>query len=444
MKVNITLIAIIFIYSTAFLSNLSAQTFTTINDGDWTNSTNVWSTDGLTPCGCSPSPDINGFDVVIRHDINMNVDINFKSSSDSVIVRSGGSLSNFNFLINVTTGFLYTESGSSVNIKELIVGPSGKCDFSGDILTQVKWSIDGTVNLSAEARVIDENLEIKSGGTVNLLPGAELILENKDLLNDGTLNIDNACVSVEQGTIENKGGASVTGTGLIQTLVGDIINSGSWSTTVDWCAAGSGSGLPIPEDCSVTCASFKFLPIELKVFDAKVYNGDVVLNWTTTSELNNDYFSVERSINGYDFQEVFKMSGAGNSSEELYYSVTDESPYIGTSYYRLKQTDFDGTTSYSTLKAVNIEYNSMTSIFPNPASDGFVNVKVSDLGNDDVIISFHNLLGSLVHSEIHSSDAGNLNTTISVEQLPAGVYMMTGKSSGNSEASIFKIKLVVE
>jgi hypothetical protein len=402
------------------------------------------STNGVTACNCSPSPDINGFDVVVRNSINMNADIKIINSTDSLIVKTGGSLINFSKLINVTNGFLYTETGGLLNIKELIVGSSGKCDFFGNIVTQVKWSVDGTVNLSSQARVIDENLEIKSTGTVNLFQGAELILDNKDLLNDGTLNVNSACVSVENGKIENKGGASVTGNGLLETLSGDIINSGSWSAAVDWCASGSDSGLPTSEDCSVICSSFRLLDVEFSFFDVKVLNNTVVLEWKTSSEINNDYFKIVRSVNGSDFNEVVQISGAGNSQEELYYSFTDEKPFYGISYYRIIQTAYDGHETFSELKAVTIENNFNVSVFPNPASEGYVNVNVRDVEDDALIINIHNLMSKQVYSQIVSPESGNLNINVCLEHLPAGVYLMTGKSVCNRENVIFKRKLLTK
>ncbi|HNQ69652.1 MAG TPA: T9SS type A sorting domain-containing protein, partial [Bacteroidales bacterium] len=96
------------------------------------------------------------------------------------------------------------------------------------------------------------------------------------------------------------------------------------------------------------------LPIELLSFDANVKNDYVITEWTTASEINNDYFTVERSTNAQDFEIVEIISGAGNSNQVINYSLTDVNPYSGISYYRLKQTDFDGVYSYSNIVAVKI------------------------------------------------------------------------------------------
>ena len=94
------------------------------------------------------------------------------------------------------------------------------------------------------------------------------------------------------------------------------------------------------------------LPIELTYFNAAPINRMVQLKWQTASERNNDYYTVECSANGTDWKTVGSISAAGNSTSELNYTLYDEEPTIGVSYYRLKQTDYDGQYTYSEIKAV--------------------------------------------------------------------------------------------
>ena len=84
------------------------------------------------------------------------------------------------------------------------------------------------------------------------------------------------------------------------------------------------------------------MPVNLKSISAKEQNGNVVVDWTTGSEINNDYFTIERSNNGYDYLEIGKIDGAGNSSHDISYSFIDKEPFKGNNYYHLIQTDFDG------------------------------------------------------------------------------------------------------
>jgi hypothetical protein len=113
------------------------------------------------------------------------------------------------------------------------------------------------------------------------------------------------------------------------------------------------------------------LPVELLYFTATVNNNEVGLSWATASEINNNFFTLERSADMLSVEIIGQVQGAGNSNQTLAYQFTDLHPLPGTSYYRLKQTDFDGSFEYSdwttatleitkkqTLEIVNIFYNS--------------------------------------------------------------------------------------
>jgi hypothetical protein len=123
-------------------------------------------------------------------------------------------------------------------------------------------------------------------------------------------------------------------------------NNGAWSTACAFIEI-------IVDDCT--------LPIELVSFEAKptIYN-TVDLTWVTASELNNDFFTIERSIDGLNWEIVDTLSGAGTTNQENNYKLTDKRPHFGLSYYRLKQTDFDGTTEIFYPKSVFIETKDKT------------------------------------------------------------------------------------
>ena len=98
------------------------------------------------------------------------------------------------------------------------------------------------------------------------------------------------------------------------------------------------------------------LPIELGTFTG-LHNGrSVVLNWTTISETNNEYFTIQRTLDGVIFEDIGTVSGAGNSQTDIEYEFFDYAPFLGTSYYRLKQTDYDGQYKYS--EVISVRYRS--------------------------------------------------------------------------------------
>jgi hypothetical protein len=98
--------------------------------------------------------------------------------------------------------------------------------------------------------------------------------------------------------------------------------------------------------CSGGLGTVVSLPIELINFIPHVQDNWVNLKWQTASEINNDYFTIEKSKTASNWIIVTQVNGAGNSSNILSYSTTDQIPYNGISYYRLKQTDFNGQFEY--------------------------------------------------------------------------------------------------
>ena len=187
------------------------------------------------------------------------------------------------------------------------------------------------------------------------------------------------------------------------------------------------------------------LPIELIQFTAKLINQSaVILNWITATEINNDYFIIEKTKNGMDFSEVARLKGAGNSSKIMYYSAIDEKPFQGKSFYRLKQVNIDGTNSFSQMEEINLsgENETFYTVFPNPSKGE--NVKVSFGGynsNEEVLVVLKDNLGrELFSTLVITDDSGKFITAIDFEnRLPAGIYLIVGSSKNN----IYSRKLVV-
>lgn len=119
------------------------------------------------------------------------------------------------------------------------------------------------------------------------------------------------------------------------------------------------------------------LPIELLDFTAANMGAFVHVTWSTASETNNDFFTIQRSHNGSEFASVGTVKGAGSSRKHLDYSFADETPLAGVSYYRLKQTDFDGKTSYSKVVKIDRDAEAVLMVYPNPlvGDKAYTNIK---------------------------------------------------------------------
>ena len=111
------------------------------------------------------------------------------------------------------------------------------------------------------------------------------------------------------------------------------------------------------------------LPVELLRFDAQLSNNEVILEWSTASESNSDYFAVERRGNDTEFKVVAEIAASGNSTTHKQYSALDAQPLAGINYYRLKQVDLDGTFTYYPVKTVDVKSTSGIRLFPNPVAD---------------------------------------------------------------------------
>ena len=111
------------------------------------------------------------------------------------------------------------------------------------------------------------------------------------------------------------------------------------------------------------------LPVELTHFSAKPQDGRVVLHWRTASEQDNEAFTVERSAKLGDWEPVLQVAGSGTTRHAVDYEAVDKLPLAGRSFYRLKQVDFDGTSSYSDIVSVDLAQASITGVFPNPATN---------------------------------------------------------------------------
>lgn len=161
------------------------------------------------------------------------------------------------------------------------------------------------------------------------------------------------------------------------------------------------------------------LPINLLTFMAEVKNGTVALSWSTASEINNDYFTLERSLDLHHWYKIATVDGAGNSESVLYYQETDLSPHAGVSYYRLKQTDFDGTFEYFDVAKVIVDKGNFLRIYPNPSDNYFTISTGYDLQPEQVEV--YNTFG--VKMPVATSKA-NGNTILDAAHYPPGNYII--------------------
>ena len=168
------------------------------------------------------------------------------------------------------------------------------------------------------------------------------------------------------------------------------------------------------------------LPIKLIDFTAKKINSKSIrTNWQTASEINNDFFTIERSQNGINWKKIGKINGAGNSSALLKYSFIDQTALSGTSYYRLKQTDFNGNFTYSAIRTVQINQleASQIKIYPNPSNN---HIWIEGDSFELEQIKIYNVLGKEITIQTKIVEKSSTKIVIDLSNLiPAMYYIKT-------------------
>ncbi|HXB95904.1 MAG TPA: T9SS type A sorting domain-containing protein, partial [Puia sp.] len=157
-------------------------------------------------------------------------------------------------------------------------------------------------------------------------------------------------------------------------------------------------------------------------------NSQVDLTWATATESNNDYFTVEKSQDGINFEDLTRVNSAapnGTSSLPLYYSAIDPSPYSGTNFYRLKQTDLDGNSTYSNIVSVDFSKTNAINVYPNPSS-GIVYIDGLKGGQSMVNVEWFDLGGHLMLQQMAAVQGGTTRLTTHFNN---GVYILKFQSA---------------
>ncbi|MEL6655917.1 MAG: GEVED domain-containing protein [Bacteroidota bacterium] len=168
-------------------------------------------------------------------------------------------------------------------------------------------------------------------------------------------------------------------------------------------------------------------PVDWLSFSGKPTEEQILLDWSTASEEDNDYFVIERlHPDQQKFIALGERAGNGTVAITQNYAWIDRAPLSGTNYYRIKQVDFDGSFSYSETIAVNWEGKDLVQLFPNPASDQ-VQLRLNRLWEDDLQIVLTNSLGQ--QHILTSTAFGDYERSIDVSSLRSGVYYLQIRSS---------------
>ncbi len=361
------------------MSVMSQNTVT--SSGNWDN-TSIW----------------DGGD--IGDDISEDVDFDNSLGGD-VVVRDG---------YTYTIGDLDIGKDNTLRVDEggtLNVGSSGtgnerdvNANYGGTIIVYGDMTIYGDLNMAKDLTIIVTGT-LTIVGDLNGAAGASLTV-------DGEMYVTNIYVG---------SGSTIDGTGTIY-LSGECEDGNS-----DFCGEGP-------------------LPVELLYFEGSYAYPYAYLNWATASETNNDFFKIERSFDGMGFSKAGIVAGSGTTKETTNYQFKDPVTRPGTVYYRLSQTDLDGTVE--NLKIISVQASPGTGtrlqVFPNPVEG--IPFKVLVVGADvrkPVRISIINASGTEVYSADYQSDLSGVISLndVSLVSLQKGIYILKVRQKGLSLSKKF-------
>ncbi len=274
---------------------------------------------------------------------------------------------------------------------------------------------------------VDGDLSLGSSASMNV-PSGGILVVNGDLTIEGGFNLENDGELVVVGNYNVVGGSTVTNNqdiyvfGTTEVSGGGKVN-GCDAYNVEECDPKATIQNDVNlesnnSDLYAFVTSGGVLPVTLLYFTVQLECNEPVLSWGTASELSNDYFTIEKSNDGKDFFEIGVVRGAGDSNTRLDYVFTDSEAATSRAYYRLSQTDFDGTHVLLGVATVGASKQSALTLANNPvpAGDSYLEVVGATA---DMVWKVYDLYGRL-----QSNGTFIGSRSLPVGALESGVYIV--------------------
>jgi len=197
-------------------------------------------------------------------------------------------------------------------------------------------------------------------------------------------------------------------------------------TMTNGTTSGCGNDYAIDDIQFATCPSGGPLPVDFINVNATQKGGAVAINWSTASESNNNYFDIEKSIDGSSFTTINSVKGAGNSSTVKNYGSYDAKPVAGFNYYRIRQVDFDGKFKFSEVVKVKISFEKTgVSVLANPFVNN-ITVDFASPANQRLNVRLMDISGKMIATEMWTIAKGSSRVVFSkVNSLQKGMYIFT-------------------
>ncbi|MBX2816592.1 MAG: T9SS type A sorting domain-containing protein [Saprospiraceae bacterium] len=188
------------------------------------------------------------------------------------------------------------------------------------------------------------------------------------------------------------------------------------------------------------CLAFSYssaaLPVEVVDFWGEAAEVTINLEWQSVSESGNDFYTIEKLMDGV-YLPIGKVTGAGESVRRIYYDFVDPQPIPGTNYYRLSQTDYDGSTRVVKTIAVPFLKEADVIIAPNPIHGHALTATITSKDNQEVQLTVLDAMGNRMISQHNRVTAGDNHVVVNLESVSSGVYQLVIRHSNTQQVLRF-------
>ncbi|UYZ59403.1 hypothetical protein [Hymenobacter latericus] len=343
--------------------------------------------------------------IVINSAVELDIDYSVAGDNAKMVITSTGSLTD---KANAHNLYFGEQSGPDMTRLQL----DGTLDVYSISFYKADAQLSATANLSTDC-----NISLANQSDLMVAPGAEIDIDGNLMVTQGNPRI------MGTGTLSISGCVLTQGNGSLNGLFGNSLRVCVQGQPNDCATDGLTCNPRVQDYITVNgCATAAPLPVELASFNARYVGKQVQLQWVTASEKNSASFAVERSTDGKTFDVVTTVRAAGNSSARREYSAVDNNMRPGLNYYRLKQTDLDGTATTSQVVAVQAgAAQQELSAYGTPGN------LIVEMRTDAVCraIRVMDNMGRVLHTEVMPDGATGLVTRqIPLRQSLGGVYIV--------------------
>lgn len=353
---------------------------------------------------------------------NRSPDINMTGDGRMVIngnLTLQGNSSNINMNTTDTlriNGDLILEGNGDITLTNGTLFVTGNLTINGN----AAFGAGGNVVIGGNFTVTGNNADVTVGGGFNVSGNTDLGSE--------TLTVESGAVFQSTSYTSTGGNITVNSGGTIN-VDGGIPDAGSVNnldTTDTDCTNGCCGSLCNASGDDLGDEGAQVLPIVLLYFDGESENNRVKLQWASLIEKNNDFYTVERSLDGVHYEEVCTVDGAGNSDEVLAYACEDFAPYFGNILYRLTQTDFDGQSeTFKDILVKHLSSDKEVSVFPTIAQRSQPILLNGGWGFAEMVdLQIYDLQGGVIQNVRYQVVADRIE--IATDKLSNGYYVIKG------------------